>query len=187
MPPKEDFVRRKTRKALKLSAHHAGVALSMLIEEGKIAAGDVARALERRKKIIKQLRARLSALEDVSGPAAHKLVNAGRSGIRRAAPRARKAISRAQRIARKAQGHYMAAVRPLSRGARVKTSRRSILASRLKKQIKRLIERQPAARVDYIEFFDSASLQRVVKVSRGTHMGLAVFVGKTRLIDNTRL
>ena len=113
-------MRRKTRKALKLSAHHAGVALSILIEEGKIAAGDVARALERREKLIKHLRARLSALEDASGPAARKLVSAGRRGIRRAAPRARKAISRAQRIARQAQGRYMAAVRRLSKGARAK-------------------------------------------------------------------
>lgn len=113
-------MRRKTSKALKVSAHHAAAALKMLIEEGKIAAGDVARALDRREKMIKQLRARLSALEDASGPAARKLLNASRSGIRRAAPRARKAISRAQRIARQAQGRYMAAVRRLSKGARAK-------------------------------------------------------------------
>jgi pantothenate synthetase len=30
-------------------------------------------------------------------------------------------------------------------------------------------------------------LQPVAKVARGTHMALAVFFGKTRLIDNARL
>ena len=41
-------------------------------------------------------------------------------GFARFTPRARKAISRAQRIARQAQGRYMAAVRRLSKGARAK-------------------------------------------------------------------
>jgi hypothetical protein len=105
----EDRVRRKTRKALKLSAHHAGMALQMLIEEGKIAAGDVAKALKRREKMIKNLRARLAELESASRPAARKLTAAGR-----------KAITRAQKTARQAQGRYMAAVRRLSEEARAK-------------------------------------------------------------------
>src|SRR5215813_3650035 len=49
---KGDPVRRKTRKALKLSAEHATAALQMLIEEGKIAVADVARALKRREALI---------------------------------------------------------------------------------------------------------------------------------------
>jgi pantoate--beta-alanine ligase len=47
-----------------------------------------------------------------------------------------------------------------------------------------LIERQPAARVDYIEFFEPTTLQLLAIVQRGSHLALAVFIGKTRLIDN---
>jgi hypothetical protein len=116
----EERVRRKTRKALKLSAHHANMALQMLIEEGKIAAGDVAKALKRREKLIKTLRAKLALLETASRPAARKLASAGRKAVRRAVPRVRKAITRAQKTARQAQGRYMAAIRRLSAEARVK-------------------------------------------------------------------
>lgn len=57
----------------------------------------------------------------------------------------------------------------------------------LKTELRRFIERQPDARVDYIEFFQPETLQRAGRVARGTHMALAVFIGKTRLIDNARL
>jgi len=60
-------------------------------------------------------------------------------------------------------------------------------AERLKAQLRLLIERQPAARVDYIEFFMPDSLVPASNVKRGIQMALAVFVGKTRLIDNARL
>ncbi|MDB6032079.1 MAG: Pantothenate synthetase [Verrucomicrobiales bacterium] len=66
----------------------------------------------------------------------------------------------------------------------VKKSRSPLPASRLKQQLQKFIEEQPAAKVDYIAFFDPATLQPVTRVHRGTHMALAVFVGKTRLIDN---
>lgn len=60
-------------------------------------------------------------------------------------------------------------------------------AARLRAELARLIAAQPEARVDYVEFFDSESLQPVRMVRRGTHLGLAVFIGRTRLIDNGRL
>jgi pantoate--beta-alanine ligase len=66
----------------------------------------------------------------------------------------------------------------------VRTVARPIPAKQLKSRLQGFIERQPDARVDYIEFFDPASLQPVAKVTKGTHMAMAVFVGKTRLIDN---
>ena len=69
--------------------------------------------------------------------------------------------------------------------AAVKKSK-TIPAARLKAAVKRLIEREPAARLDYVEFFEPDTLSPVSKVKRGTHMALAVFVGKTRLIDNAR-
>jgi hypothetical protein len=106
-------VRRKTKKALRLSAHHASLALQMLVDDGKIAAKDVAAALKRREKTIRELRARLSALgEDVATSVAKTAA--------REAPRARRAITQAQRRARQAQGRYLAAIRKLSRQARLR-------------------------------------------------------------------
>jgi pantoate--beta-alanine ligase len=60
-------------------------------------------------------------------------------------------------------------------------------AAVLKKDLKRFVERQPAAKLDYVEFFDPKTLAVHSRVSRGTHMALAVRIGKTRLIDNGRL
>jgi pantoate--beta-alanine ligase len=60
-------------------------------------------------------------------------------------------------------------------------------AARLKARLKTLIESEPDARLDYVEFFGPETLQPVARVTRSTHMALAVFVGKTRLIDNARL
>ena len=113
-------MKRKTKKALKLTAHHAVIALNMLVEEGKIAYADIAGAIKRREKLIQDLRAKLSSLEKASAPVARRLASAGRDAVRRARPRARKAISRAQKTARRAQGRYMAAVRRLSEDARAK-------------------------------------------------------------------
>jgi pantoate--beta-alanine ligase len=62
-----------------------------------------------------------------------------------------------------------------------------IAAGPLKTRLKRLIESQPAARLDYVEFFDPRTLRPVKTVVRGSHMALAVVVGKTRLIDNSLL
>lgn len=60
-------------------------------------------------------------------------------------------------------------------------------AHRLKEALKKLIESEPAARLDYVEFFDPETLLSLAKVKRGAHMALAVFVGKARLIDNSTL
>jgi pantoate--beta-alanine ligase len=71
--------------------------------------------------------------------------------------------------------------------AAVRNSSRPFSAARLKAEVKEFIERQPAARLDYVEFFEPATLAPVSKVARGTHMALAVFIGRTRLIDNAAL
>jgi pantoate--beta-alanine ligase len=57
----------------------------------------------------------------------------------------------------------------------------------LKAAVKKLVACEPATRLDYVEFFEPDTLAPVSKVTRGTHMALAVFVGKTRLIDNAKL
>ena len=113
-------MRRRTKKVLKLTARSAALAVQLLLEEGKIAAADAARPLKHRERLIKELRAKLAALENASMPVARKVASAGRRAARRSAPHARKAITRAQRIARQAQGRYMAAVRRLSADARAR-------------------------------------------------------------------
>ncbi len=62
-----------------------------------------------------------------------------------------------------------------------------IQAAKLKARVRQITKTAPAARLDYVEFFNPETLLPVAKVSRGNHMALAVFVGKTRLIDNGRL
>ena len=71
--------------------------------------------------------------------------------------------------------------------AAVRSAPNPLPAGRLKSEVKRFIEQRPAARLDYVEFFDPESLAPAAKVSRGLQMALAVFMGKTRLIDNARI
>jgi len=113
-------MRRKTKKALRLSAEHAAAALQLLIEDGKVAVGDVTRALQRREQLIRDLRTRLSALEAAARPAARRLAKASRRAAKRIRPQARRALTRAQKVARQAQGRYLAAIRGLSKEARAK-------------------------------------------------------------------
>ena len=64
---------------------------------------------------------------------------------------------------------------------------KKISAATLKAHVKKQIKREPDARLDYVEFFDPETLVPVTEVSPGTQMALAVFVGKTRLIDNAKM
>ena len=70
--------------------------------------------------------------------------------------------------------------------AAVKKSK-AVPASKLKTGLKKLIQEEPDARLDYVEFFEPDTLAPVSQATRGTHLALAVFVGKTRLIDNAAL
>lgn len=116
-------MRRRRRTGFpKISAEQAQQALHILVQDGRIAAREVSKALARREKLVRELRARLSALgDDVAGA-----VNRGaREAIapktrRRLRRRARKAITQAQRTARRAQGKYLAAIRRLSKASRAK-------------------------------------------------------------------
>ena len=64
---------------------------------------------------------------------------------------------------------------------------RFVRAANLKTDLKKLIESEPDAKLDYAEFFEPEALLPVSKITSGTHMALAVFIGKTRLIDNAPL
>ena len=50
--------------------------------------------------------------------------------------------------------------------------------------LQRTIGKEPLARVDYAEIVDAESFEPVVRVSKACYAVLAVFIGKTRLIDN---
>jgi pantoate--beta-alanine ligase len=53
--------------------------------------------------------------------------------------------------------------------------------------VRKLINEAPLARIDYVEVVDAGSLQPVEIVGPNTVLLVAVFLGKTRLIDNIRL
>ncbi|HTQ51818.1 MAG TPA: pantoate--beta-alanine ligase [Candidatus Acidoferrales bacterium] len=72
--------------------------------------------------------------------------------------------------------------------ARVTVKKTNVFpAARLKAAVKKLVECEPDAKLDYVEFFEPETLAPVAKVKAGTQMALALFVGKTRLIDNAQL
>jgi pantoate--beta-alanine ligase len=73
------------------------------------------------------------------------------------------------------------------RKAQAAVEKSPVPAARLKADLKQFIESEPAARLDYVEFFDPETLVPMPKVTRGAQMALAVFVGKARLIDNQLL
>ena len=50
--------------------------------------------------------------------------------------------------------------------------------------IKTNLETEPLARVDYVEVVDFENIQRVDTISGETLVAIAVYIGKTRLIDN---
>lgn len=50
--------------------------------------------------------------------------------------------------------------------------------------IKTNLQTEPLARVDYVEVVDFANIQRVEKIEGETLVAIAVYIGKTRLIDN---
>lgn len=69
----------------------------------------------------------------------------------------------------------------------VRAARGGLPAAQLKAELKWLIETRPAARVDYLEVFDPRTLKPLACARRGAQVAMAVFVGRTRLIDNGRL
>jgi pantoate--beta-alanine ligase len=77
--------------------------------------------------------------------------------------------------------------RAIKRARTLVENSRGLTATILRAELKRLIGGEPDARLDYVEFFDPDTLTPVKRVTRGTQVALAVFVGRTRLIDNGTL
>ena len=54
----------------------------------------------------------------------------------------------------------------------------------LQRTLNRVLGGEPRARVDYAEIVDAESFEPVVRITRPAYALLAVYIGKTRLIDN---
>jgi pantoate--beta-alanine ligase len=57
-------------------------------------------------------------------------------------------------------------------------------AMQLQTTMRRILEDEPLARVDYAEIVSGDTFEPVVRVAKPSYAVLAVFIGKTRLIDN---
>lgn len=55
---------------------------------------------------------------------------------------------------------------------------------KIKRHIKEMIEKEKSAKIDYIEILNSKNLEKIKKIKGNAIIALAVFIGKTRLIDN---
>lgn len=66
-------------------------------------------------------------------------------------------------------------------------SRAPASAAKLKRSVKDFLKVAPEARLDYAEVFDPETLRPLKQAARGSHLAMAVFFGKTRLIDNATL
>lgn len=60
-------------------------------------------------------------------------------------------------------------------------------AAVVKKAMIEKIESEPLAKIDYVEAVDGLSMQPVEEIKSPTLIAMAVFIGKTRLIDNTMI
>jgi pantoate--beta-alanine ligase len=60
-------------------------------------------------------------------------------------------------------------------------------AARIVSAVRELIGQAPLARIDYADLVDAETLRPVASVRQNSLLALAVFFGKTRLIDNIRL
>ena len=56
--------------------------------------------------------------------------------------------------------------------------------STIKETIENEIKKSPLSKIDYIEVVDSVTLEPVENIERDVLVAIAVFIGKTRLIDN---
>jgi pantoate--beta-alanine ligase len=58
---------------------------------------------------------------------------------------------------------------------------------RLQAVLRKVLEAEPLAAVDYAEIVDAEAFEPVTRIARPCYVVLAVFIGKTRLIDNLYL
>ena len=59
-------------------------------------------------------------------------------------------------------------------------------AARIRQQMVNLISAEPLARIDYVEIVDPQTLEPLVTIDGDALVAVAVYFGRTRLIDNLR-
>lgn len=74
--------------------------------------------------------------------------------------------------------------RAVFEGQRVIREQQITEAQKIKDIMEDIVAKEPLAKVDYIEVVDASSMEKVAAVTGPTLVALAVFFGKTRLIDN---
>ena len=57
-------------------------------------------------------------------------------------------------------------------------------AGKVLAEMKNLISKEPLAKIDYVEAVDGVTMMPVDKIEKDTLVAIAVYIGKTRLIDN---
>lgn len=57
-------------------------------------------------------------------------------------------------------------------------------AGKLVEAMKAKIETEPLARIDYVKAVDGLTMQPIEKLKKPALVAMAVYIGKTRLIDN---
>ena len=58
-------------------------------------------------------------------------------------------------------------------------------ADKIVEAMKKNVETEPLAKIDYVKAVDGLTMQQVKKVQKPMLVAMAVYIGKTRLIDNT--
>jgi len=117
---------RRLRSNRGISAQQSHQALAVLLHDGKVRASEVWEALRRRERLLNELKGRLAALgEGMMRVAAKKDGSSSMTGMFRASKgqasrKPREPISAARRASMRSQGRYLAAVRPLSKSARMR-------------------------------------------------------------------
>jgi hypothetical protein len=118
---------KRRRSSLALSGEHARQALAILVQEGKLKVSEVKKALQRRDRLIRALRASLSAFETGAGTLGRRMLRGvpfplGRktSAPKRKVARRKPKISAATRAKYRLQGKYLSVLRPLSKEKRAK-------------------------------------------------------------------
>jgi pantoate--beta-alanine ligase len=71
--------------------------------------------------------------------------------------------------------------------ARQLWSEQELRSERVKQQMAVLIQKEPLARIDYISIADPETLEELAEIRHAALVSLAVYIGKTRLIDNITL
>ncbi len=58
-------------------------------------------------------------------------------------------------------------------------------SAKIVQRIREIIDKEPLARIDYIDIVDMNGLEPIKRIDNETLIALAVYIGKVRLIDNT--